>query len=214
MFGPRNGFIFFFLLLISSFPAKTQPATPANIGLGASSNPVVFGQPVTLIATVTSGATGKVTFYDGISVIGIATLSGGQAVLTTRLLPAGTRSLHAYYGGDLSYLPATSLPVVLLINPVAVNGFQMPKTYGSGYSYATAAGDLNGDGKLDVVYTSSGGYLSVLIGNGDGTFAAGSSTSITGSNPQAVVVGDLNGDGKADVVTANSGNVGGTPRCG
>ena len=44
--------------------------------------------------------------------------------------------------------------------------------------------------------------MSVLLGNGDGTFAA-QQTFATGSCPPSVAVADLNGDGKPDLIVAN-----------
>jgi hypothetical protein len=70
-----------------------------------------------------------------------------------------------------------------------------------------AMGDFNSDGKLDMVVPySSGKYLTILLGNGDGTFGpatnyavpANLSTSVSG----VVAVADLNGDGKLDLVAA------------
>lgn len=72
-----------------------------------------------------------------------------------------------------------------------------------------APGDLNGDGILDLAAAQGGcGHfcgagISVLLGNGDGTFQA-PGTFQTGVRPLAVSIADLNGDGKPDVVTANS----------
>jgi hypothetical protein len=74
-----------------------------------------------------------------------------------------------------------------------------------------AVGDLNGDGNLDIVTTDSetpalGNVqpftVSVLLGNGDGTFAPHLQY-VTDYAPQAVAIGDLNGDGKQDLVTVN-----------
>ncbi|MHB1127763.1 MAG: putative Ig domain-containing protein [Bacillota bacterium] len=47
-----------------------------------------------------------------------------------------------------------------------------------------------------------GGSVSVLLGNGDGTFQAGVSYA-AGGTPFSVAVGDLNGDGRADLVVPN-----------
>src|SRR5580692_2304905 len=67
------------------------------VGLGSTPNPANYGQAVTLLATLPAGASGKVTFYDGTAVLGISTVSGTQATLTTTLLASGTSSLRAYY---------------------------------------------------------------------------------------------------------------------
>jgi hypothetical protein len=70
-----------------------------------------------------------------------------------------------------------------------------------------AVGDFNGDGKPDVVTAnSSGNNVTVVLGNGSGTFTpASGSPFAVGTNPQFVAVADFNGDGKPDLVTANTG---------
>jgi uncharacterized protein (TIGR03437 family) len=66
-----------------------------------------------------------------------------------------------------------------------------------------AIGDLDGDGKSDLVEVSGVHGFSILMSKGDGKFSV-SSLPISGMNPNGVIVADLNGDGKLDIVTANS----------
>jgi hypothetical protein len=69
-----------------------------------------------------------------------------------------------------------------------------------------AAGDFNADGKLDLAVTNGNdNTLTILLGNGDGTFTA-SATPATGTVPLSVAAGDFNGDGKLDLAVANVGD--------
>jgi hypothetical protein len=72
------------------------------------------------------------------------------------------------------------------------------------YSSGTgiAVGDLNGDGRMDVVYAIDFNQIvGTLIGNGDGTFTYGSSYGVgNGGGPNGIAVADLNGDHKLDIV--------------
>jgi len=88
------------------------------------------------------------------------------------------------------------------------DGSFAPKTdFGTGnYPQSVAIGDLNGDGKPDLVTTSASsgpGTASVLLGNGNGSFRPRTDFG-TGSNPYFVAIGDLNGDGKPDLAVANA----------
>jgi uncharacterized protein (TIGR03437 family) len=73
---------------------------------------------------------------------------------------------------------------------------------------SVAVGDVNGDGRQDIVVASFGSsFITTFLGNGLGGFTASPSGAlVAGPFPQAVVVADFNGDGKLDVATANSGN--------
>src|SRR5262249_54442341 len=67
-----------------------------------------------------------------------------------------------------------------------------------------AAGDFNGDGKLDLALASrADNTAAVFLGTGSGGFQAPVRYP-TGPAPAAVVAEDVNGDGQLDLVTANA----------
>ena len=76
--------------------------------------------------------------------------------------------------------------------------------------YAVAIGDLDGDGKPDVVVTNYGGgagNTATILRNKSTAHIVSFSPQAnitTGTGPQGVVIGDLDGDGKPDVAVANS----------
>jgi uncharacterized protein (TIGR03437 family) len=66
--------------------------------------------------------------------------------------------------------------------------------------WAFAAGDLNGDGKIDLVYSDIQNQVVVpLFGNGDGTFKAGQAYAIS-QLPDSLILVDYNNDGRLDIV--------------
>jgi hypothetical protein len=100
--------------------------------------------------------------------------------------------------------------------------FQPVTTYGVKDEFVSglAVADVNGDGKPDVVFADClhGRYVcgdnssvSVLLGNGNGTFQPALTFSSGGWNSSGVAVADLNGDGRADVLVANFCPLGGCP---
>lgn len=67
-------------------------------------------------------------------------------------------------------------------------------------------GDLNADGKLDLVVASLASGVGVLLGNGDGTFGAQTLYSSVSSS-SSVAIGDMNHDGKPDIVSTGRDEV-------
>jgi hypothetical protein len=99
---------------------------------------------------------------------------------------------------DFSYVSARlgqAYPETLFQEPLLFPVGDLPRS--------GALGDVNGDGLVDVVTANSwGNDISVLLGNGDGSFQAQQRFAV-GEEPYAIALGDVNNDGVLDVATGN-----------
>jgi hypothetical protein len=94
---------------------------PSTTALAVAPSPAIYGEAVTLTATVTSAVatpTGTVTFNDGTSTLGSGLLNGsGVATLTTTsALATNGHLITATYGGDTKTLGSTSGSSLLQVN--------------------------------------------------------------------------------------------------
>ena len=208
-FGPKPGVVAALagaLLICGTLGAQVTTTTTLSV---SPSNMAQFGQPVTLTATITpSSAAGTVSFMNGGVLVGVATVNGsGIAQTTTIFLPAGHNSLRAVYSGESGvYDPSQSAKSAYVVNAISGAGFATAQNYATGtVPTSVALGDFNGDGIADLVVANSGANnVSVLLGNGNGTYQDAVNYA-AGTGPSSVAVGDLNGDGFADLVVANYG---------
>lgn len=137
-----------------------------------------------------------------------------QTPVTSTISTSTCSSLNAIVIGDFNgdgkldigmlLTPSTGPEIAIMLG----NGdgtFQAPKITAAPGTRATwmSVGDLNKDGKLDVVVVQYGNNeIQIFLGNGDGTFQS-PTTLATGRLPGFSVLGDFNGDGKVDIVVDN-----------
>lgn len=113
--------------------------------------------------------------------------------------PAGTVSFSDLSTGDI--LGSTALGT----SNVQRTTHQVTNLVGNGPG-AIVSGDFNQDGKLDLATANTfDGTISILLGNGDGTFQPQSLLQVNGF-PENLVAGDFNNDGFIDLAATVNGS--------
>jgi len=187
--------------LLVSAAASVQAQTSQTIAFHAIPNQILGISPFPIAAPASSSL--PVTFASTTPAV-CKTASG-----LVMLLKAGTCSITASQGGNISYGAAT--PVTRSFTVSVAKPGSLIASAGSPFAvgsqpYSAAVGDFNGDGIPDIATANSGNNnVTVLLGNGSGGFtAAPGSPFAVGKLPRAVVVGDFNGDGIPDLAIANN----------
>ncbi|MGB6687669.1 MAG: Ig-like domain repeat protein [Terracidiphilus sp.] len=162
----------------------TTPRLASTVTLTSSAASTTQGVPIELVATVTAASgsgtalpTGTVTFANGSTTLGTATLNPeGVAGFTSTLLPVGSNSITATYSGDANYGPSTSSLVRVAIAAEAAVTLTA--------SAATAMQGLPIELVAAVTAASGSG---AALPTGTVTFANGSTTLGTAAlNPEGV----------------------------
>src|SRR5580704_7362369 len=187
---PQQMRIFFGVLI--ALAALTTVIAPARV-MSASQRygkpDVLPGNFLSFLPAVTYNSGGSLSDYVAVSDVNG---DGKPDLLVVNRGPGGTVS------GTVS---------VLLGNRDGT--FQAAVSYGSGggFTYSLAVGDVNGDGKLDlVVANASSNTVGVLLGHGDGTFATAVTYDSGGNFPDSVAIADVNGDGVPDIIVLDCSN--------
>jgi len=177
-------------------PIIGQPLIPSSVAPGSGAFTLkVFGSGFTANSVVTFNGTALSTAFKSVRQL--------QATVPAALIAqAGTALINVIApapGGGTSnsvFLPVTT--------PVSNLNFST-QSMGVGTSpNGIVTADFNGDSIQDLaVANQASNTVSILLGNGDGTFTAGNEIT-SGNQPGAVVVGDFNGDGKADLAVADA----------
>jgi uncharacterized repeat protein (TIGR03803 family) len=196
----------------SNFTATTAPSVTQIVNkdntttsLAALINPSIYGQSVSLSASVTAVApgsgtpTGSVTFYDGTTALGTATLSRGTATFKTANLPAGQDAITAVYSGNVTLAASTSAAVTQTVNQdgttASVTSSSNSPVYGQSVTFmATVKANAPGSGAPTGTVTFMAGstaLASATLSSGKATFK----TSTLGVGPYAITAvysGDIN----------------------
>ncbi|HEY1435809.1 MAG TPA: Ig-like domain repeat protein, partial [Thermoanaerobaculia bacterium] len=155
----------------STSETRSQTVSPAGTATAVASslNPSALGQSVSFTATVTSSAgvpTGTVTFLDGTTALGSATLSSGAASVATTALSVGAHPITAVYGGAPSFLGSTSAVLTQTVaSYYTFTGFLSPMTTAGTLAAPTFSGTQHLGSGQPVKWKlqdSSGNYLSDL----------------------------------------------------
>ncbi len=148
--------------LIITFSAASNPSTTTLTPSPSTAYTAAPGNSVTLTASVTAGATGSVTFKDGLANLTCsggnpAALSGNTATCVTTFSTEGIHVLSANYGGDSTFVASSG----------SANVFIQKHATNTGTTYCNT-GPITNNGQSNNIFTATSPYPSVIF-VGDGT---------------------------------------------
>ena len=180
-------------LATSTSPVLTESVTASTVTLlSSSSTTSIYGQPLTLTASVSpvpSGSSrGSLRFYQASTLLGTGELAAdGSTRLSVSTLPVGADVITAVYSGVAGYLTSTSLPLsitVTAVNPATLLTSTVPSTVVSGGNVGVLTATIK-DASGNTVTTSSAPVTSTISGPN------GYSQSVTSAAVNGVATLDL-----------------------
>ena len=182
----------------TNYATSTSPAVSVPVTTTASTTTVtvfpispVSGQNITFSATVAStisgspNPTGSVQFFNGSTLLGTGTLSGGVATFMTTSLTTGTYSITAKYLGDSNFTGSTS-PVVNVTVAATANSTTTVTFSPSAPSYGTSVtltATVAASGTGTGTPTGSVNFYNGTTLLGSGTVNSGVATLVTTTLP-------------------------------
>jgi hypothetical protein len=178
-------------------PLLNQPLVPSAVTPGSTS--------FTLAVYGTGFVSGSVVQWNG-TALASQFVSGSELTTTvpaSNVAMAGTASVTVSSpapGGGVS-----NPELLSITNPRAVIALGAAVGEGPVGPTSVVVADFNGDGKPDVAIPNTSNTVSILLGNGDGTFKT-PATYATGNFPYTVAAADVNHDGRVDLAVTNTGD--------
>jgi len=197
-------------LAISS-PLTVVVLGSTTISVVSSLNPATSGQAVTFTATVTpAAATGTVSFYDGSTLLGSATLTNGVATYSSSSLALGTHSITADYSGSSTYgasYSSTLSEVIKGSTSVTLASSLNPSTAGSAVTFTASVTPSAATGNVQFLDGSTV-LGTVTLSNGAASFTTSSlaagTHSITAAYTGSTTYNAANSSVLSEIVKANS----------
>jgi hypothetical protein len=165
----------------TSASISTSSAVSTNVSLSVLPLSLTQGESITLNAVVTPASgttmpTGSVTFYNGNTQVGVASLSGGSASANITNLPVGTAYLTAFYPANGAFSNSTSQAITIAVTAA-------PNSTTTALSASPTNQTQGGAVTLTATVSSASGIIgsSGSVTFYDGTAQIGNSTVTNGS---------------------------------